>query len=75
MFSAAAVRSWSAPTANSTRRPARRFCGALDHVTADERDLLVDLHGVTSLDADALSHLRDLHRRTERPLLRVLATG
>ncbi|MFF1414071.1 hypothetical protein ACFVX6_30480 [Streptomyces sp. NPDC058289] len=27
---------------------------ALDHVTMDEQDLLVDLHGVAAMDADGL---------------------
>ncbi|MER6393717.1 STAS domain-containing protein [Streptomyces sp. NPDC001523] len=48
---------------------------ALDGVTADERDLLVDLHGVTVLDADGLLHLLDVHRRAECLGLRVLVTG
>lgn len=47
----------------------------LDHVTADERDLLVDLHGVTAMDIDGLFHLLDLHRRAELLCLRVLVTG
>ncbi|MFE3865560.1 hypothetical protein ACFXPT_34800 [Streptomyces goshikiensis] len=33
---------------------------ALDHVAADERDFLVDLHGVTAMDTDGLFHLLDL---------------
>ncbi|MFE1877956.1 STAS domain-containing protein [Streptomyces sp. NPDC059496] len=48
---------------------------ALDHVTAAERDLLVDLHGVTAMDTDGLFHLLDLHRRAEALRLRVLVTG
>ncbi|MFF3726912.1 STAS domain-containing protein [Streptomyces erythrochromogenes] len=48
---------------------------ALDHVTADERDLLVDLHGVTAMDTDGLFHLLHLHRRAELLGLRVLVTG
>ncbi|MGW6841222.1 STAS domain-containing protein [Streptomyces sp. NPDC054958] len=48
---------------------------ALDGVTADTRDLLVDLHGVTFMDADGLLHLLDLHQRAERLGLRVLVTG
>ncbi|MFF1411258.1 STAS domain-containing protein [Streptomyces sp. NPDC058289] len=48
---------------------------ALDHVTMDERDLLVDLHGVAAMDADGLLHLLDLHRRAERMRLRVQVTG
>ncbi|THA39715.1 STAS domain-containing protein [Streptomyces sp. A1547] len=47
----------------------------LDHVTADERDLLLDLHGVAAMDADGLFHLLNLHRRAERLGLRVLVTG
>ncbi|MFE9934188.1 STAS domain-containing protein [Streptomyces sp. NPDC005533] len=48
---------------------------ALDHVNAHERDLLVDLHGVTDMDTDGLFHLLDLHRRAEHLRLRVLVTG
>lgn len=48
---------------------------ALDHVTADERDLMIDLHGVVSMDTDGLLHLLDLHRRAECLGLRVLAVG
>ncbi|MFF3432567.1 STAS domain-containing protein [Streptomyces sp. NPDC002602] len=48
---------------------------ALGSVTADERDLLVDLHGVSVMDADGLLHLLDVHRRAECLGLRVLVTG
>ncbi|WP_272263166.1 STAS domain-containing protein [Streptomyces xanthophaeus] len=48
---------------------------ALDHVTMDERDLLLDLHGVAAMDVDGLLHLLSLHRRAERMRLRVLVTG
>lgn len=48
---------------------------ALDHVTADERDLVIDLHGVVSMDSDGLLHLLDLHRRAECLGLRVLVVG
>ncbi|MFD3779778.1 STAS domain-containing protein [Streptomyces sp. NPDC058612] len=48
---------------------------ALARVTTDERDLLVDLHGVTAMDTNGLFHLLDLHRRAERRRLRVLITG
>ncbi|MFJ5811166.1 STAS domain-containing protein [Streptomyces sp. NPDC093093] len=48
---------------------------ALDSVTADEQDLLVDLHGVAVMDADGLLHLLDVHRRAECLGLRVLVTG
>ncbi|MCY0931860.1 STAS domain-containing protein [Streptomyces sp. H27-H1] len=48
---------------------------ALGRVTTDERDLLVDLHGVTAMDTDGLFHLLDLHRRAERRRLRVLVTS
>ncbi|MFD9271590.1 STAS domain-containing protein [Streptomyces goshikiensis] len=48
---------------------------ALDGVTACERDLLVDLHGVAVMDSDGLLHLLDLHRRAECLGLRVLVTG
>lgn len=47
----------------------------LDHVTMDERDLLVDLHAVAAMDADGLLHLLNLHRRAERMRLRVQVTG
>ncbi|MER7468855.1 STAS domain-containing protein [Streptomyces sp. NPDC097981] len=48
---------------------------ALDHVTADERDLVMDLHGVVSMDSDGLLHLLDLHRRAECLGLRVQVVG
>ncbi|AWZ10793.1 hypothetical protein DRB96_17920 [Streptomyces sp. ICC1] len=48
---------------------------ALDYVTMDEHDLLVDLHAVAAMDVDGLLHLLDLHRRAERMRLRVLVTG
>ncbi|MFD9415178.1 STAS domain-containing protein [Streptomyces goshikiensis] len=48
---------------------------ALDDVTADERDLKVDLHGALSMDADGLLHLLALHRRAESLGLRVLVVG
>ncbi len=48
---------------------------ALDGVTACQRDLLVDLHGVAVMDGDGLLHLLDLHRRAECLGLRVLVTG
>lgn len=48
---------------------------ALDHVTPDERDLLVDLRGVGAMDTDGLFHLLHLHRRAELLCLRVLVTG
>ncbi|MFG2716611.1 STAS domain-containing protein [Streptomyces goshikiensis] len=48
---------------------------ALDGVTADVRDVLVDLHGVAVMDADGLLHLLDVHRRAECLGLRVLVTG
>ncbi|MFD7262222.1 STAS domain-containing protein [Streptomyces sp. NPDC059874] len=48
---------------------------ALDKVTVTERDLLVDLHGVASMDADGLLHLLDVHRRAEHLGLRVQVTG
>ncbi|MFD9618115.1 STAS domain-containing protein [Streptomyces virginiae] len=47
----------------------------MDRVSADERDLLVDLHGVTAMDTVGLFHLLDLHRRAELLRLRVLVTG
>ncbi|MEV6578551.1 STAS domain-containing protein [Streptomyces sp. NPDC051582] len=48
---------------------------ALDDVTACERDLMVDLHGAPSMDADGLLHLLALHRRAESLGLRVLVVG
>ncbi|AKL70698.1 hypothetical protein HET69_17725 [Streptomyces sp. CJ_13] len=48
---------------------------ALEGVTGFERDLMVDLHGMVSMDADGLLHLLDLHRRAEGLGLRVLAIG
>lgn len=45
---------------------------ALNSVTACERDLLVDLHGVAVMDSHGLLHLLDLHRRAEYLGLRVL---
>ncbi|MER6516555.1 STAS domain-containing protein [Streptomyces sp. NPDC001553] len=48
---------------------------ALDDVTVCERDLMVDLHGLLSMDADGLLHLLELHRRAERLGLRVLVVG
>ncbi|MFE5521507.1 STAS domain-containing protein [Streptomyces virginiae] len=50
---------------------------ALDGVTACERDILVDLHGVAVMDSHGLLHLLDLHRRAKclGLGLRVLVTG
>ncbi|MFD7094069.1 STAS domain-containing protein [Streptomyces xanthophaeus] len=48
---------------------------ALDHVTPDGRDLLVDLHAVAFMDVHGLLHLLALHHRAERMRLRVLVTG
>lgn len=48
---------------------------ALDDVTGDERDLMVDLHGVTSMDSCGLLHLLALHRGAEYLGLRVLVVG
>ncbi|WP_331747343.1 hypothetical protein OG365_40315 (plasmid) [Streptomyces sp. NBC_00853] len=48
---------------------------ALNDVTADERDLEVDLHGAMSMDADGLLHILALHRRAESLGLRVLVVG
>ncbi|MFD3675498.1 STAS domain-containing protein [Streptomyces sp. NPDC058613] len=47
----------------------------LDHVTVDERDFMIDLHEVVSMDGDGLLHLLELHRRAECLDLRVLAVG
>ncbi|MER7509509.1 STAS domain-containing protein [Streptomyces lavendulae] len=47
----------------------------LDHVTVDERELLVDLHAVEAMNVDGLHHLLRLHRRAEDMHLRVLVTG
>lgn len=48
---------------------------ALDGVTADERDLMVDLHGAQRMDVDGLLHLLALHRQAENLGLRVLVVG
>lgn len=48
---------------------------ALDDVTADERDLMVDLHGAVTMDTAGLLHLLALHRRAENLRLRVLVIG
>ncbi|MFE9928665.1 STAS domain-containing protein [Streptomyces sp. NPDC005533] len=48
---------------------------ALNGVTTAERDLMVDLHGANSMDADGLLHLLALHRRAESLGLRVLVVG
>ncbi|MGW2586350.1 STAS domain-containing protein [Streptomyces virginiae] len=48
---------------------------ALDDVTAFERDLMVDLHGMVFMDSDGLLHLLELHRRAECRGLRVLVVG
>ncbi|MFI1154932.1 STAS domain-containing protein [Streptomyces sp. NPDC020817] len=48
---------------------------ALNDVTTGERDLMVDLHGAASMDADGLLHLLALHRRAESLGLRVLVVG
>ncbi|MEU9235990.1 STAS domain-containing protein [Streptomyces subrutilus] len=48
---------------------------ALDHVTGDARVLMIDLHGVASMDPDGVLHLLDLHRRAECLGLRVLIVG
>ncbi|MBT2446207.1 anti-sigma factor antagonist [Streptomyces sp. ISL-43] len=48
---------------------------ALNDVTSDERDLMVDLHGTISMDAAGLLHLLALHRRAESLGLRVLVVG
>ncbi|GAA2643838.1 hypothetical protein GCM10010425_59280 [Streptomyces spororaveus] len=48
---------------------------ALDGVGVDTRDLMVDLHGVVSMDSAGLLHLLDMHRRAECLGLRVLAVG
>ncbi|MEU6311679.1 STAS domain-containing protein [Streptomyces sp. NPDC047014] len=48
---------------------------ALDHLTGDDRDLMVDVHAVQAMDADGLLHLVDLHRRAEQRGLRVLVVG
>ncbi|MEU4356077.1 STAS domain-containing protein [Streptomyces virginiae] len=48
---------------------------ALDGVTTGERDLMVDLHGAISMDADGLLHLLALHRRADSLGLRVMVVG
>ncbi|MFJ8210444.1 STAS domain-containing protein [Streptomyces sp. NPDC096033] len=48
---------------------------ALEGVTGQERDLMVDVHHMTSMDEGGLLHLLDLHRRAEVMGLRVLVVG
>ncbi|MEU9182038.1 STAS domain-containing protein [Streptomyces sp. NPDC048550] len=48
---------------------------ALNDVTADERELMVDLHGAVSMDSAGLLHLLAMHRRAENLGLRVLVVG
>ncbi|MEU4728933.1 STAS domain-containing protein [Streptomyces sp. NPDC023588] len=48
---------------------------ALDDIAIDARDLMVDLHGVVSMDSGGLLHLLELHRRAECLGLRVLVIG
>ncbi|WP_260614188.1 STAS domain-containing protein [Streptomyces sp. WAC07061] len=48
---------------------------ALEDITGYEQDLMVDVHGMRSMDADGLLHLLDLHRRAELMGLRVLVVG
>lgn len=48
---------------------------ALDRVSTDERDLMVDLHGARSMDVDGLLHLLALHRQAENLGLRVMVVG
>ncbi|WP_073920595.1 STAS domain-containing protein [Streptomyces sp. CB00455] len=48
---------------------------ALDDVTAEGRDFMVDLHGAMSMDAAGLLHLLALHRRAESLGLRVTVVG
>lgn len=48
---------------------------ALDRVTAEDRTLMVDLHGVASMDPAGLLHLLDLHRRAQCLGLRVMVVG
>ncbi|MFD5417379.1 STAS domain-containing protein [Streptomyces sp. NPDC127069] len=48
---------------------------AFEGVSGLERDMMVDVHGVGSMDVDGLLHLLDLHRRAELLGLRVLVVG
>ncbi|MFF8268458.1 STAS domain-containing protein [Streptomyces sp. NPDC016562] len=48
---------------------------ALDHLPAEARVLMIDLHRATSMDPAGLLHLLDLHRRGECLGLRVLVVG
>lgn len=48
---------------------------ALDKVTAEERDLMVDLQAVVFMDFAGLLHLLELHRRAEGLGLKVVVTG
>ncbi|WP_260614627.1 STAS domain-containing protein [Streptomyces sp. WAC07061] len=47
----------------------------LDRFTGDERDLMVDVHAMQSMDVDGLLHLLELHRRAELRGVRVLVVG
>ncbi|MFE2928958.1 hypothetical protein [Streptomyces goshikiensis] len=48
---------------------------ALNGITGFERDLMVDLHGMVSMNVGGLLHLLDLHRCAEHMGLRVLVVG
>lgn len=48
---------------------------AFDCVTANDQTLMVDIHGVTSMDPPGLLHLLDLHRRAQCLGLRVMVVG
>ncbi|MEU2835088.1 STAS domain-containing protein [Streptomyces lavendulae] len=48
---------------------------ALDQVTAHDRVLMIDVHGVASMDPEGLLLFLDLHRRAEWLGLRVLVVG
>ncbi len=48
---------------------------ALDGVTDDDRSLMIDIHGVASMDPAGLLPLLDLHRRAQCLGLRVVVVG
>ncbi|MGW5401054.1 STAS domain-containing protein [Streptomyces sp. NPDC003952] len=48
---------------------------ALDSVCHNDRVLMIDMHQVSTMDADGLLHVLDLHRRAECLGLRTLVVG
>ncbi|RST08693.1 STAS domain-containing protein [Streptomyces sp. WAC07149] len=47
----------------------------LDGFNGYERDLMIDVHAMRSMDVDGLLHLLELHRRAEHRGVRVLVVG